>query len=529
MSGRPHGAGQDAAPAPGRASATTWAAVMAGMIGAFMAILNIQITNASLPDIEGGIGTGVDEGAWVSTAYLIGEIIVIPMTVLLGRVFGFRLFIVGATLLFAGFSASCAFADDLSTMIAMRALQGFCGGVLIPAALTMSMTRLPKGQQSIGLAMFALSSTFAPAIGPTIGGWLTETYGWRTIFFVNVPPALIMAAVLGFTLEKQPAQLRALREADWPGIVTMAVGLGALQTLLEEGNKDDWFGSPFIVHLAVVAVVFLGAFIAIQFTARSPLLNLRLLGERNFGIGTLSNVFVGFALYGSVYVMPQYLSQVQSYNAEQIGAVLAWVGLPQLLLIPLVPRLMRWVDIRWLCTAGIVLFSLSCFMNVHLSRDVSGPQFFWPNIIRALGQAVIITPLTAITMSRIARADAGNASALTNMLRNLGGAVGTAMLQTIITKREQFHSAIIGPSVLPSRPEVRERLDQATAYFLSHGADPAYAQHQAVVQLGGIVRQQSLCMGFGDTFAVIGVALALAALLVLFTRRSGGPAPAGAH
>ena len=514
---------------PERASATTWVAVMAGMIGAFMAILNIQITNASLPDIEGGIGTGVDEGAWVSTAYLIGEIIVIPLTVLLGRVFGFRRFIVGATLLFAGFSACCAFADALSTMIVMRALQGFCGGVLIPAALTMSLTRLPKGQQSLGLAMFALSATFAPAIGPTIGGWLTETYGWRTVFFVNVPPALIMAAVLYVTLEKQPAQLRALRDADWPGIATMAVGLGALQTCLEEGNKNDWFGSPFIVYLAIIAVMFLGAFIVIQFTARHPLLNLRLLGERNFGIGTLSNVFVGFALYGSVYVMPQYLAQVQSYNAEQIGTVLAWVGLPQLLLIPLVPRLMRVVDGRWLCAGGIVLFSLSCFMNIHLSVDVAGPQFFWPNIIRALGQAVIITPLTAITMAWIARADTGQASALVNMLRNLGGAVGTAMLQTIITKREQFHSAIIGPSVSLSRPEVRERLDQATAYFLSRGADPAYARHQAIVQLGGVVRRQSLCMGFGDTFAVIGVALALAALLVLFTRRGAGPVPAEAH
>ncbi|MBE7211277.1 MAG: MFS transporter, partial [Gluconacetobacter diazotrophicus] len=224
-----------------------------------------------------------------------------------------------------------------------------------------------------------------------------------------------------------------------------------------------------------------------------------------------------------------YLSQVQSYNSEQIGEVLAWVGLPQLILIPLVPRLMRQFDLRWLCATGIVLFAASCFMNVHLSTDVSGPQFFWPNIIRALGQAIVITPLTAIAMARIARADAGNASALLNMLRNLGGAVGTAMLQTIITKREQFHSAIVGPSVTLNRPEVRARLDQATNYFLSRGADPAYAQHQAVVQLGNVVRRQSLCMGFADTFAVLGVALALAALAVAFTKRAAGPAPAGAH
>ena len=514
---------------PERASARTWAAVMAGMIGAFMAILNIQITNASLPDIEGGIGTGVDEGAWVSTAYLIGEIIVIPLTVLLGRVFSFRLFIVSATLLFAGFSMACAFAGDLGTMIVMRALQGFCGGVLIPAAMTMAMTRLPRSQQAIGLAMFALSSTFAPAIGPTIGGYLTETYGWRTIFFINVLPSLLMAGVLRFTLEKSPMQLRLLRQADWPGIVTMAIGLGALQTMLEEGNKDDWFGSPFITRLALAAVLFLSAFVVIQLTARNPLLNLRLLRERNFGVATLSNILVGFALYGSVYVMPQYLSQVQSYNSEQIGAVLAWSGLPQLLLIPLVPRLMQLVDIRYLCASGIALFAVSCFMNIHLSTDVSGPQFFWPNIVRALGQAVIITPLTAIAMARVARAEAGNASALINMLRNLGGAVGTAMLQTIITKREQFHSATLGPSLTLSRPEIRQRLDQATGYFLSRGADPAYAQHQAVVQLGGVGRRPSLCLGFAAPFAVIGASLAIAAVVMLFTRRNASQAAAGVH
>ncbi|MCQ8240925.1 MDR family MFS transporter [Rhizosaccharibacter radicis] len=514
--------------APERASGRTWLAVTAGMIGAFMAILNIQITNASLPNIEGGIGTGVDEGAWVSTAYLIGEIIVIPLTVLLARVFSFRRVIICCTLLFAFFSVCCSFASDLGTMIVMRGLQGFCGGVLIPMAMTMAMTRLPKAQQAMGLAMFALSATFAPAIGPTIGGWLTETYGWRTVFMINVPPSLLMAGILWVTEERKPFQFGLLRQADWPGIACMAIGLGSLQTMLEEGNKDDWFGSPFIVRLGVIAALFLLAFVVIQFTARRPLLNLRLLRERNFGVGIVANILVGFALYGSVYVLPQYLSQVQNYNSEQTGHVLAWNGLPQLLLIPLVPWLMRRVDLRFLCAGGIALFSFSCFMNTHLSTDVSGDQFLLPNLVRALGQAAIITPLTAIAMARIVPAEAANASALLNMLRNLGGAVGTALLQTIITKREQFHSDILGQAVTLTRPEVRARLDQLTGYFLSHGADKDLAGHQAVVQLGRIVRRQSLSMGFADTFAVLGAALGLAALSILLARR-GGTAAAGAH
>jgi DHA2 family multidrug resistance protein len=523
-----------AAPAPfaannGRASAATWIAVAAGMIGAFMAILNIQITNASLLDIEGGIGTGVDNGAWVSTAYLIGEIVVIPLTDFLSRVFSFRRFIIGSTFFFAVFSMACAGAHDLGTMIVMRGIQGFAGGVLIPMAVTMVVTRLPKPQQPLGFAMFALSVTFAPAIGPTIGGYLTENYGWQTIFFVNTPPSILMIVALFFTLEKEPMRLGLLRDGDWLGIVTMAIGLSAFQTMLEEGNKDDWFGSPFIVKLAITAAVFLSAFVWIELKVKNPLVNLRLLLNRNFGIGTLANVLVGFALFGTVYLLPQYLAQVQRYNAEQIGNVLAWTGLPQIILIPLVPRLMKTVDIRYLAVFGIALFSASCFMNIYLSLDVSGDQFLAPNIVRAVGQALIITPLTSIALAAIAPKDASNASGLFNMLRNLGGAIGTASLQTIITKREQYHSNIIGQAVTEFSDATRQRLAELTNYFLSQGADKAFAQHEAVVEIGKIVKRQALIMGFADTFAVIGVMLAIAAVSLLFAAKAKAGSPANAH
>ncbi len=224
-----------------RASLTAWIAVVAGMIGAFMAILNIQITNASLLDIEGGIGTGVDNGAWISTSYLIGEIVVIPLTDYLSRVFSFRRYILVNAVLFPIFSIACAFTHDLGSMIVMRGLQGFAGGILIPMAFTMVLTKLPKAQQPFGLALFAVSVTFAPAIGPTIGGYLTQRYGWQAIFFVNALPSAIMVAALSATLERQPMRLSLLKEGDWAGVISMAIGLSALQTVLEEGNKDDWF------------------------------------------------------------------------------------------------------------------------------------------------------------------------------------------------------------------------------------------------------------------------------------------------
>jgi DHA2 family multidrug resistance protein len=514
-----------------KATVTEWIAVLASMIGAFMAILNIQITNASLLDIEGGIGTGVDNGSWISTSYLIGEIVVIPLTDYLSRVFSFRRYMLTNGILFPLFSIACAFTHDLGSMIVMRGLQGFAGGVLIPMAFTMVLTKLPKAQQPVGLALFALSVTFAPAIGPTIGGYLTENYGWQTIFFINALPSAVMVAALAATLARQPMQLSLLKQGDWAGIVAMAVGLSALQTVLEEGNKDDWFASPFIFRLAIVAAVFLSAFIAIELTVEKPLVRLRLLKRRNFGVGVLVNVLVGFALFGSVYVLPQYLGQVQGYNAEQIGNVLAWTGLPQLVLIPLVPLLMKRYDPRFIAFVGIGIFSISCFMNAMLSPDSAGDQFLIPNIVRAIGQALVLTPISTITTAGIAPSEAGAASGLSNMLRNLGGAVGTATLATILTKREQFHSNVIGQSITIYRDEVRQRIDALTHYFLAHGtSDAVAAQHQAIVAIGKIVRHQALIFAFSDAFAVIGAVLAVAAAAILFARKiNAGAGAAGAH
>jgi MFS transporter, DHA2 family, multidrug resistance protein len=523
------GRSERAAVDPNRASTATWIAVLAAMIGSFMAILNIQITNASLLNIEGGIGTGVDNGSWISTSYLIGEIVVIPLTEYLSRVFSFRRYMLASAALFAVFSVACAFTHDLPSMIAMRGLQGFAGGVLIPMAFTMVLTKLPKPQQPIGLAIFALSVTFAPAIGPTIGGYLTENYGWQTIFFVNVLPTIVMVSALYLTLERQPMQLSLLKEGDWGGILTMAIGLSALQTVLEEGNKDDWFSSPFILRLGIVALISLSLFVWIELTTAKPLIRLRLLMQRNFGFGTIATTLLGFALFGSVYIIPAYLGQAQHYNAEQIGAVLAWTGLPQLLLIPLVPKLMQRVDTRYIAIVGLLIFAYSCFMNTQMSLDYAGDQLWIPNIVRAIGQALVLTPLTSVATGGIAPQDAAAASGISNMLRNLGGAIGTALLATLITKREQFHSNIIGQSVTLGREEVRSRIAQLTDFFMSHGVpDPAAAHQQAIIALGNAVKRQALVMGFSDTFAVIGAVLVLAAVAVAFTRKVKASG-AGAH
>jgi DHA2 family multidrug resistance protein len=507
----------------------TWVAVAGSLLGAFMAVLDIMIANASMPYIEGGIGTGGVYGTWISTAYLIGEIIVIPLTSFLSQVFSLRRYLLTNVALFLLFSALCGQAHSLGEMIVFRALQGFTGGVMIPLAFTIVMTLLPRSKHPIGLAGFSVTATFAPAIGPTIGGFFTDNYGWPYIFYINLVPGAVMLGALWYGLPKAPMQLGLLRRGDWRGIALMAVGLAALQAVLDDGNVYDWFGSPFIVKLSVVAAVALGTFVVLELTTPAPLVNLRLFSRRNFGLGTAGNFLLGFALYGSVYLLPEYLTATQGFDSEQIGEVMAWVGLPQLLLIPLVPLLMKRIDARLLVGVGLVVFAASCFMNIEMDQNYSGPQLFWPNIVRAIGQAMVMTPLSAIAMLGITPQEAGGASGLFNMMRNLGGAIGTAAIETFFTKREQFHSAIITPDVSLLEPATRSRLADLQQYFMSHGfPDPASAMHRAIIAVGDTIRAQATIMGYADCFALLGVVLLVAAALVALLKK-GAASGAGAH
>jgi len=507
-----------------------WLAVIGANLGAFMAILNIQIVNASLADIQGAIGAGIDDGGWISTAYLVAEIVVIPLTGWLARVFSVRRYLLANAALFLVLSAACALAQNLGQMIVLRAVQGFTGGVLIPMAFTLIITLLPAAKQPIGLALFAISATFAPAIGPTIGGYLTENWGWEYIFYVNLVPGTVMLVLLWLSLEKQPMQLGLLRQGDWAGIATMAIGLSALQTVLEEGNKDDWFGSPFIVKLSIVAAVALALFVWIELRSSHPLLNLKLLLRRNFGFSTVAAFLLGVALYGSVFILPVYLSRIQGYNAEQIGMVLAWTGLPQLVLIPLVPRLMKKVDARLVIAAGLALFAASNFMNIFMTADTAADQLLWPNVVRAIGQALVLTPLAAVAAAGIEAENAGSASALFNMMRNLGGAIGIAGLQTFLTKREQFHSNILNQSVSIFDEATHARMNQLVQYFLQHGVtDTATATNKALMAIGGRLHQQAFTMAFADTFYLLGAALVVALLASLLLKKPAHMSAGGAH
>jgi DHA2 family multidrug resistance protein len=525
---KPEALVQAAAQSGEEVSFTTWVAVIGSTIGAFLAILNIQVVGASLADIQGGIGAGLDDGGWITTSYLVAEIIVIPLSGWFARVFSLRTYLLASTILFLGLTVACASAQTLGQMIVIRAAQGFAGGALIPLAFTIIMTKLPRSKYPVGLAIYSIAVVFAPSIGPALGGYFSDTFGWQSIFFLSLPPGLVMVAMLWNSLESAPRQMQLLRHGDWLGMVTMAVGLGCLETVLEEGNKDDWFGSPFIMRLAVIAVLSLGAFIYIELKRTEPLLNLRLLGRRNFGFGTCANFIFGFSMFGWIYLIPQYLSRMQGYSSQQIGGVMIWLGLPQILLIPFLPKIMQRVDSRRLVIVGYTLFIAGSLLAMHLSDDFSGPQFLGSSLVRALAQMMTMAPLSAIAIAGIEHEQAGSASALFNAMRNLGGAVGIAVIQTFLTKREQFHSAVLSSQVTLLNDSTRQRIEHLTRYFLNSGvSDAAAAYREAVVALGRDIRHEAFLLGFSDTIIMQSTVLGLGLAAVLFFRKVSGASAGG--
>lgn len=510
------------APAPEAVPLKNWIAVIGTAIGAFMAILDIQITSSSLRDIQGGLGASVDEGSWISTSYLIAEIVTIPLTGWLSRAFSPRIYIVSNAVLFILFSILCGTAHDLPTMIVFRALQGFTGGILIPMCFSTILEMLPPAKQPIGLAFFSLSATFAPSIGPAVGGYITDTFSWPYIFFLNLIPGIFLIGMLMYSMPKTKMNLALLKKTDIPGVITMSIGLSCLIYVLEEGQRKDWFGSETIQTAAAIAGVLLTLFVIRELTAKNPLINLRLLLRRNFGLGTAASVALGFALYGSVYLLPFYLAVVQGYSAWQIGQVLMWSGLPQLLFTPFIPALMRRVDPRLLVTFGLILFAISCGMNAFMSHDYAHDQLIASMLVRAVGLPFVITPLSALATSGVEREQAGSASALFNMMRNLGGSIGTALTSTIVTQREQFHSARMFEHISDSDLPVRNFITDASHTFLHSGASHWSAHQQALQLLSNHVRTESFVMAFNDAFACVAVVLFTGAFMTLLMKKPSG-------
>lgn len=506
-----------------------WIGTMGGMLGAFMAVLDIQITNSSIRDISGAINATLDESSWISISYLVPEIIVIPLTAWIASIFGLRRYLMITSILFLVFSALCGQAWSLGSMIVFRAGQGFFGGALIPLGFTAVLQMLPVSKQPVGFAMFGLTAMFAPSIGPSIGGWMTDNWGWQWNFYLNLLLGPLLLGAVWYGFPKAPMRLEKLREVDGWGIALMAVGLGALTTFLEEGTRDDWFGSNFITVLAVMAGVALPLFVIWQLRAKKPVTDLRVFGGRNFTLGSMINLVLGGAMYGSIFLLPMYLGSIQGYGASDIGATLIWGGVPQLFIMPLLPWFMKRFDARWLISFGLLMFGVSCMMNTSMSVNFAGDQLRWSLFVRALGQPFILVPVSALATAGLPAAKTAGASGLFNMMRNLGGSIGIALLSALLTVRERFHSNRIGEAVSAYNPLTQERLTALTQKFTTAGSDAYTAGQQAVAALDATVRREANLMAFNDCFYVLGVVLFGAIVVAFLCRPARAGAAAGAH
>jgi DHA2 family multidrug resistance protein len=515
-----------------RVDLRTWLAVAAGLLGAFMAVLDIMITNSSLRDILGTLSATQEEGSWISTAYLCAEIVVIPLTGLMARVFGLRAYMVGTTALFLVCSTLCGAAWNLPSMIVFRMMQGFTGGALIPMAMTLVMAKLPPSKRALGMAMFGLTATLAPTLGPTLGGYLSELYGWPSIFYINWVPGVLLILGILYGLDKDKKNWALLANADWIGIAFMAVGLGSLTIFLEDGNSKDWFDSGFIRGFASMAVIGLVGWVATSLLSQHPFVDLRLYLRRNFFVSAVLAAVTGMALYGSSFLLPLYLGQIANYTPMQIGEVIMWAGLPQLFIMPFAAAMSSRMDNRLMCTIGLTLFGISCLMNGYMDASYGYDQLLAAQVVRALGQPFIMLTLSNFAMAGIAPQDTPSASSLFNMTRNLGGSIGIAMLATMLTNRQHFHSERIGESVSLLSAATQARLDQLTQGFVSAGIDPVQASSQAMAVLDRIVRRESYVMAYNDGFLIMaGVLFACIAVLWFAdkTKSPSGGGGGGAH
>ncbi|MFZ2277938.1 MAG: DHA2 family efflux MFS transporter permease subunit, partial [Prosthecobacter sp.] len=372
---------------------------------------------------------------------------------------------------------------------------------------------------------------FAPAIGPTVGGWITENYSWPWIFYINLVPGIILVSAIAYGLDDTPMRLSMLKKGDWTGIVFMALGLGSLTVFLEEGTREDWFGSEFITWLAIIAAIALPVFVLIELLRKktAPVVNLRLFARRNFMLGSLVNLVLGLCLYGFMYLLPVYLAQIQGYNAMEIGATMMWVGLPQLIIMPFMPLFMKWLDKRVIVALGLGLFGLSAMLMSGMTADTAHDQLVLPQIVRAIGLTFIIVPLSLITTGGIESQNASSASGLFNMLRNLGGSVGIALLSALLTQREHFHSHHLGEAVSLYNPLTRDRLAAIAQNLMSQGIDAVGAQDRALHLLDATLRKQAFILAYNDCFHVAGLLLFAMIPLIFLCAKTSGSSAAGAH
>ncbi|WP_185983023.1 DHA2 family efflux MFS transporter permease subunit [Aureimonas mangrovi] len=513
--------------APDAVPARRVIAFFAMVFGMFMAILDIQIVSASLAEIQAGLSASADEIAWVQTAYLIAEVIMIPLSGFLARMLSTRIVFTLAAGGFTAASALCATATSIDQMIVYRALQGFIGGAMIPSVFAAAFTIFPPSRRAVVSPMIGLVATLAPTIGPTVGGYLSDALSWHWLFLVNVPFGILVTIAAWNLIDFDKPNLKLFSHFDWFGLAGLAAFLGALEYVLEEGPRNDWFDDSAIAILGIVSVVGAVLFFWRAFTAKEPIVDLSAFTDRNFAFGSLFSFIMGVGLYGLTYLYPVYLSRIRGYDALMIGETMFVSGLAMFLTAPLSGILSGRVDARVLMGTGFAAFALGTWMMSGLTQDWDFYELLVPQILRGFGLMMAMVPINNISLGSLPPDKLKGASGLYNLTRNLGGAVGLAVINTMITDRTTLHYQRLAEHVSWGRPVVDERMAQMSAQLSANGID---GQTGAIAQMVSLVNRQAAVMAFADIFVVLtGLFVGLCLLTLVLRKPPKAGASAEAH
>jgi MFS transporter, DHA2 family, multidrug resistance protein len=516
-----------APPAPALAAArpavNPWAIAFTVMLATFMEVLDTSVANVALPHIAGNLAASIDESTWVLTAYLVSNAIVLPLAGWFSALFGRKRFYMICVAAFTLASFLCGLAPNLDMLILFRILQGIGGGAMQPISQAILVESFPKKKQGMAMAVYGMGVVLAPIIGPTLGGWITDSYSWRWIFLINIPVGML-SLTLSALLISDPHYLERKTwgrfRMDYAGLGLIAAGLGFLEVFLDEGQREDWFASHLMVVSCAIACAALVAAVLWELYHSEPVVNLRLLRDRNFAMATSTMFVLGFVLYASTMLLPVFLQTLMGYDALHSGLVLSPGGFAVILLMPLVGALLSKLEARWLVCFGLLVSAAGLFYMSGFNLQIAFRTATEARIIQSVGMAFLFVPLNTIAFSSIPKEKANSATGLINLARNIGGSAGIATATTILARRSQFHQSVLVSHVNALNETYRRMLENATQMFLHQGSNGSVAFHQAQALVYRLLQREATMQAFIDDFWLLGVLFLAAIPLMLLIRSS---------
>jgi DHA2 family multidrug resistance protein len=507
-----------------------WIIAISVMLATFMEVLDTSVVNVSLPHIAGSLSSTIDEATWTVTSYLVANAIILPMTGWLASTFGRKRLLMLSVVGFTGASFLCGFAPTLGSLIFFRVIQGATGGALQPLSQAVLLEAFPPDQRGKAMGFWGLGVVVAPILGPVLGGWLTDNYSWRWVFYINIPVGVASLVMTKMFIFDPPYLRQESRKVDYWGIGMLAVGIGALQILLDKGQEDDWFQSHFMVALAIIAVVLLTVFVIHELLTDDPVVDLRVFKIRSYAVGVFLMTVVGFVLYGSLVLLPIMLQTLLGYPSLQAGIAMAPRGMGAFVMMPITGMMTGKFDARKLLTVGLLIGGGTLLWLSLINLQAGYWDIFWPQIIQGVGMSLLFVPLTTVSMDPIPRERMGNATSLFNLMRNIGGSIGIAVTGTLIARHTRVVTGTLGEHVNVYDPETQQMFLQIRAGFMAAGADMVTATERTYAALFGMISRQAAMVSFVGLFELLGIIfLALIPLVLLMKRPGSSAPPPGAH